>query len=176
MNDSQHLIKQQINDWYHMHSNDIYNYIVFLMKDHEQAKDILQDTYIRAYKKFDSFQGENPKAWLFTIARNITMDYFRKKKPITYLLESIPILQATEQTPEQVTLLNESEQQLYRALNKLKRQQRDVIILRKIKEFSIKETASILHWSESKVKVQLHRAMIALKKELEKEEDIHEAF
>lgn len=175
MNENKLLIKKQINDWYHSYSNDVYNYIFFLVGDHEQAKDILQDTFLRAFNKFESFQDGNSKAWIFRIARNLTMDYFRKKNPIAYLLDSITVIQ-TEHNPEQITMLNESEQELYIALRKLKRQYRDVIILRKIKEFSINETAAILGWSQSKVKVNLHRGMAVLKKELEKEDYFHETF
>lgn len=176
LNDCEHLVKQQINDWYHIYSIDVYNYVFFLMGDHEQAKDILQDTFLRAYNNYESFQGGNSKAWLYRIARNITMDYFRKRKPIAYLMDSIFTVQTIEQTPEQIIMLNESEKELYIALRKLKRAYRDVIVLRKIKEFSIKETSNILGWSESKVKVNLNRGITALKKELEKEDYIHETF
>jgi RNA polymerase sigma-70 factor (ECF subfamily) len=104
------------------------------------------------------------------------MDHFRKKKPIAYLLDSPSLVQTNEITPEQLTLLNEAEQELYMAIHKLKPSYRDVIILRKMKEFSIKESSAILGWSESKVKVTLNRAMKALKDEMEKEDQIHEIF
>ncbi|MBP3951809.1 RNA polymerase sigma factor [Bacillus sp. YZJH907-2] len=165
-----------MNDWYHTYNNDVYNYVFLLIRDHEQAKDILQDTFLRAYNNYESFQGGLPKAWLFRIARNLAIDHFRKRKPIAYFLDSIPFVQTIYPTPEQMTLLNESEQELYIALSKLKRLYREVIILRKIKEFSIKETSTILGWSESKVKVNLYRGIQALKKELEKGDYIHEPF
>lgn len=168
--------KKLINDWYSSYSNDIYSYIFMLIRDHEQAKDILQETFVNAFKKYDLFQGGNQKAWLFRIARNLAMDHFRKKKPIAYLFDSSAVFQANEPTPEQLTLLNESERELYISINKLKRSYRDVIILRKIKEFSIKDSSVILGWSESKVKVTLYRAMKALKKEMKREGYIHETF
>ena len=176
MPDPQKLIKQRINDWYHLYSNDVYSYVLFLLGDHELSKDILQDTFLRAYNCYESFHGGNTKAWLCRIARNLTMDHFRKKRPIAYFFDSFSSVYTHTPTPEQVALLNESARELYVALAKLKRSYKDVIILRKIKEFSIKETADILGWSESKVKVTLYRAMAALKKELEKEDYIHEIF
>ncbi|GGA88990.1 RNA polymerase sigma factor [Ornithinibacillus halotolerans] len=166
--------KEQINHWYHEFSHDLFNYICFLIRDHDHAKDILQDTFLRAFNHIDSFRGDNVRGWLFRIARNTAIDEMRKKKPITYFLETLPIMQTTEYTPEQIAVLNESERELYVALSKLKLSYRDVIILRKIKEFSIKETASILGWSENKVKVNLFRGMKALRKELEKENFSHE--
>ncbi|SDN23042.1 RNA polymerase sigma-70 factor, ECF subfamily [Bacillus sp. OK048] len=160
---------QKINELYNEYSNDLYKYAFFMINEHEQAKDIVQETFIRAYIKLDSFQGEYVKSWLFRIARNVTIDLIRKNKPIAYFLDLTTPIKSNDKTPEQVLLMNETEQQLYFAMNKLKRSYRDVIILRKIKEFSISETSHILGWSENKVKVTLFRGMQALKKELEKE-------
>jgi RNA polymerase sigma-70 factor, ECF subfamily len=128
----QEMIKKQINDWYCDYSNDIFKYVFFMIGERDQAKDILQDTFIRAFNNYETFEGENPKSWLFRIARNLTIDYIRKKKPISYLLDFIPNLKSTEKNPEQIVILNDTERQLYNSLNKIKRHYRDVIILRKI--------------------------------------------
>ncbi|MUK89607.1 sigma-70 family RNA polymerase sigma factor [Ornithinibacillus sp. L9] len=169
-------MQQQINDWYHSYSNDIYKYIFLMIGDHDQSLDIVQDTFLRAYNRYNSFQGGNPKSWLFRIARNLTIDYIRKKKPIAYFLDSPLSITAADETPEQLMVLNETEQELYIALSNIKRTYRDVIILRKIKEFSIAETAVVLNWTENKVKVNLFRGMKALKKELQKEGYVHESI
>ncbi|MBM7571929.1 RNA polymerase sigma factor [Aquibacillus albus] len=170
------LIKQNINVLYQKYSNDVYQYIFFMIGEHDQAKDILQDTFLRAYNKYESFNGDNAKSWLFKIARNLTIDYIRKRKPIFYIIDSITSINATDRTPEQMLVLNETEHQLYKALSKIKRSYRDVIVLRKMKEFSISESSHILGWTESKVKVTLFRGMKALKKELEKEGYSHDKF
>lgn len=172
----QDIIKQQVNDWYHAYSNDIYKFIFFMIGDHDQAKDILHDTFLRAYNKFENFEGGNTKSWLFKIARNITIDYIRKKKPMSYLIDSIPYIQATGKTPEETMILNETERELYMALSKIKQSYRDVIVLRKMKEFSISESSHILGWTENKVKVTLFRGLKALKKQLEKEGYDHETI
>lgn len=162
-------IKQEINNWYHQYSNDIFKYVYFMIGDREQSKDILQDTFLRAYSNFESFNGKNVKGWLFRISRNLTIDTIRKKRPISYFKDLFPSFIGTEKSPEQISLNNEFEKQLYISLNHIKSQYKEVITLRKIKEFSISETAQILGWTESKVKVYLLRGMKALKKELEKE-------
>ncbi|HAM80329.1 RNA polymerase sigma factor [Ornithinibacillus bavariensis] len=172
----QHVGKQRISDWYLAYSNDIYNYIYFLVSDHELAKDILQDTFLRAYRNINSFKGDNVRGWLFRIARNVTIDDIRKKKPIASLLDSFSLLNANEPSPEEMAILNETEKELYLSLSKLKLSYRDVIVLRKIKEFSISETAEILGWTEKKVKVTLFRAIKALRKELGKENFSHETI
>jgi RNA polymerase sigma-70 factor, ECF subfamily len=165
----QESMKQKINEWYEAHSNDLYKYAFFMINEHELAKDIVQETFIRAFNKIDTFQGEYVKSWLFRIARNVTIDHIRKNKPIAYYLDLNTPIKSSAKTPEQLLLMNEAEQQLYLAMNRLKRSYRDVIILRKIKGFSISEASHILGWSENKVKVTLFRGMNALKKELEKE-------
>ncbi len=170
------FIQQQINELYHLYNKDIFQYIYFLTRDREQSKDLMQETFLRAYKNYSSFRDENSKGWLFYIARNITIDTMRRKKPISYLLDIIPAISSVYDTPDQVASFNETEHELYMALGKIKRSYRDVIILRKIEEFSIKETSQILGWSESKIKSNLLRGLKALKKELEKEVDQHEAI
>ncbi|MEK3990370.1 sigma factor-like helix-turn-helix DNA-binding protein [Robertmurraya sp. FSL R5-0851] len=59
---------------------------------------------------------------------------------------------------------NENNRLLYQAIQSLKANYRDVIILRGIKELSVSETASILHWNENKVRITYHRALKALQK------------
>ncbi|WP_308417928.1 RNA polymerase sigma factor [Halalkalibacter okhensis] len=76
--------------------------------------------------------------------------------------------------PDEVVQIKESSRELFDALSELKKTYRDVIILRKIKEFSTKETAMILNCSESKVKSTLNRAIPALEKQLLKEGYLHE--
>ncbi|WP_179298668.1 RNA polymerase sigma factor [Evansella halocellulosilytica] len=168
-------IKAKINDWYHHYSNDIYQYIFFMIYNHDEAKDLTQDTFIRAYSHFNQFDGENVKGWLFRIARNLTIDHIRKAKGLGMLTKIVASNDETSESPEQIVILNESERELYRGLYHLKSNYRDVIVLRKIQGFSIKETASILGWSSSKVKSTLLRGLKELKKQMVKEGYIHES-
>ncbi|MCD8509069.1 MAG: RNA polymerase sigma factor [Bacillus sp. (in: Bacteria)] len=172
----QDYIKQKVNDWYHEYSDDLYKYVFFMIGDHYQTKDILQDTFLRAFNSFESFQGTGEKSWLFRIARNLTIDYIRKKKPVAYIMEAFPQIQTSEKTPEQLALFNETEKELYVGLRRIKRSYRDVIVLRKIRGFTISETSQILGWTENKVKVNLYRGLKALKHQLEKGGYFHESI
>jgi RNA polymerase sigma-70 factor, ECF subfamily len=69
-------------------------------------------------------------------------------------------------TPQKILLKGEEAKLLYESINKLKLEYQEVLILRKIKEFSIKEVSEILGWKESKVKTTTSRAMLALKKRI----------
>ncbi|RIW32068.1 RNA polymerase sigma factor [Bacillus salacetis] len=162
-------------EWYQVYSDEIYRFILILLGDHEQAKDLTHDTFLKAYQYLDHFKGEtSDKNWLYRIARNITIDYLRKRKPLRYLSDSFKAFPANHDTPEKITQLGEAERQLYLSLSRLKRSYREVIILRKIKELSIRETAEVLAWSEGKVKTTLLRGMKALKIQMQKEGYDHE--
>ncbi|MCD8510884.1 MAG: RNA polymerase sigma factor [Bacillus sp. (in: Bacteria)] len=162
--------KQKLQEWYQLYSEDIYRFVLMMIGDDEQAKDLTHDTFIKAYKSVDSFKGEvSDKNWLYYIARNLTIDYIRKRKPLLFVLDSFSSIMANDQVPENIAILGEREEQLYRSLKKLKRSYREVVILRKIKELSIQETAEILDWNEGKVKITLHRALAALKEQMERE-------
>lgn len=167
---------KKINDWYHLYSNEVYQYIFFMIQDHEQAKDVMQDTFLRAYHSLQSFDGENAKGWLFRIARNLTIDEIRKKNTLRLLINKIASTYKENTSTEQLVTFNETERELYLALCKLKQSYRHVIVLRKLNEFSIKETATILGWSESKVKSNLQRGLKALKKEMRKAGSFHETI
>ncbi|MEB1807141.1 MAG: RNA polymerase sigma factor [Bacillaceae bacterium] len=163
-----------INDWYKLYSIELFQYIFFMIHEHEQAKDLMQDTFVRAHSYFDMFDGKNAKGWLFRIARNVTIDYFRKQKTKTLVTNPFILFKTSNPSAEHMVTASETERELYFALSQIKRNYRDVIILRKIKAFSIDETAKILGWSQSKVKTTLLRGLKALKKQLEKEGYSHE--
>jgi RNA polymerase sigma-70 factor (ECF subfamily) len=169
-------VKQQvITEWYSQYSKSIFSYILLMIHEHQLAEDLTHETFIKAYKKYDSFKGDSsPKTWLFSIARYTTIDYVRKRKPVSYLKELFSLKTDKDPLPDEVVQIKENSRELFDALRQLKKSYRDVIILRKLKEFSIKETAEILNCSESKVKSTLNRAIPALEKQLLKEGYLHE--
>ncbi len=139
-----------------------------MVRDYQLAEDLTHDTFIKAYKHYDSFKGQSKvKTWLFSVAHHVTIDHLRKRKPLAYLKEILPTPDL-ESLPEEVIELKEDSKELYEAIGKLKPSYRKVIMLRKIKEFSIKDTCAILNWSESRVKTTLYRALPALEKQLKK--------
>lgn len=164
-----------VTEWYDRYSDSVFSYIYVMVRDYQLAEDLTQDTFFRAYKKYHLFEKKaEPKTWLISIARNLTIDYIRKQKPINLLKELFQSNKNTDPTPQDMMLVRESTQELYKALDNLKPSYRDVIILRKLKGFSTKETGEVLNWSESKVKTTLHRAIPALEKQLTKEGFLNE--
>ncbi|MEH6941424.1 RNA polymerase sigma factor [Bacillus sp. JJ722] len=120
-------------------------------------------------KDFDFILG-----WLFSIAHNLTIDYLRKNKYRRFFKEVFPLQKDDKPLPEEIIQIKEASYELYKALGEIKGTYRKVIVLRKIKGFSIEDTAKILDWSESKVKSTLYRAIPVLKKQLKKEGYLYE--
>ncbi|KEZ51586.1 RNA polymerase sigma factor [Metabacillus indicus] len=162
--------KTEIEEWYSQYHQTIFKYILMMTKDYQQAEDLTHETFIKAFRQHHSFRQESsPKTWLFRIAHNVTVDYARKQKPVRLVMELFRQKKDTSLLPEHFVEMKENSRELYQALEMLKDSHREVIILRKIKGFSISETCAILGWSETKVKSTLSRAILALEKTLTKE-------
>ncbi|MBT2644700.1 RNA polymerase sigma factor [Bacillus sp. ISL-41] len=162
--------KEEIADWYDQHSKSILSFILLMVKDYQQAEDLTHDTFVKAYLYYDSFKHHSSeKTWLFSIAHNLTVDFLRKRKPAMFLKEMFHLQKDNFPLPEEIIRIKEESDELYTALGELKDTYRKVIILRKIKGFSIEDTSKIVGWSESKVKSTLFRAIPALKKQILKE-------
>lgn len=155
--------------WFDEHYDAVYSYILMLVKDSHTAEDLSQETFMKVVRNEHQFKGNSHvKTWIFRIAYTTTISYFRKKNPITYYFDLYAHSAKHERSSEETVLLNSQQKQFYEALNQLKPSYQQVIILRKIQEFSTKNTSAILNWSEGKVKMSLSRALVAFKEELEK--------
>lgn len=164
-----------VEKWFDDYVDAIYSYIYLLVKDRHLAEELTQETFYKAFLHEAQFNGRSSvKTWLFRIAYTTTMSYFRKKHPITMFFD----MQATtdKPLPEDIVIQNEQVKRLYEALYRIKPSYQQVIVLRSIKGFSTKETAHILQWSESKVKMQLSRGLSSMKAILEEGGHDYETF
>lgn len=155
----------QISEWFYLYNKDIYHFLVYYLGSSD-VEDLVQEVFIRAIKGFDNFQKKSsPKTWLFSIARNVGIDEIRKRKHLR-MKQMIRFWeeQTDKETPEKILQLNENNRVLYQAIQSLKANYREVVILRGIKELSVSETASILNWNENKVRITYHRALKTLQK------------
>lgn len=156
---------------YDMYHHDVYQYIFYLVKNKEVTEDLVQDTYIKVLKGYDTFRGDSSeKTWLFSIARFTVMDFFRsnqrKKNKLLQVFENestLSKIKNDEPMPEEVASLKEEIQELYLHLDELSLDQRNVLILRYLQSMTIQETASVLEWTDSKVKTTQHRALKKLR-------------
>ncbi len=169
------------NEEFMPHIDSMYNFAFRLTVDEDDAKDLVQDTYLKAFRFINSFQkGTNAKAWLFRILKNSFINDFRKKSKEPskvdynevesfYNSEDSEIDQSTTTTND---LRAESVQDLIgdevaNALNSLAVDFRIVIILCDIEGFTYEEMAKILDIPIGTVRSRLHRARNLLKDKLQ---------
>jgi len=145
----------------------IYRYIVLKIGDRIEAEDMTQQVFLNALKSISSFKwkGMPFSAWLFRIAHNQVVDYFRKKaKRVTVPLDES--LASGGSDPGQVAERKVEMEQLALAAKKLTRAQQEVISLRFAGEMSVAEVAGVMGRSEGAIKALQHSAIVALRKEL----------
>jgi len=147
----------------------IYRYIVLKIGDRTEAEDMTQQVFLNALQSISSykFKGMPFSSWLYRIAHNQVVDYFRKKskRPTVPLDESLPI-PATGGNPEHLVETKMQIEEVVVAAGKLTDAQREVISLRFAGELSIAESAVAMGKSEGAVKALQHSAIVALRKAL----------
>ncbi len=160
------------------HIDSMYNFAFRLTNDEDDANDLVQDTYLKAFRFINSFsQGTNAKAWLFRILKNSFINDFRKKskEPAKVDYQDVETTYNSEEdaeTNQTVDLRVESVQDLIgdeiaNALNALPVDFRTVIILCDVEGFTYEEMAKILDIPIGTVRSRLHRARMLLKEKLQ---------
>lgn len=158
------------------HINSMYNFAYRLTLDGDDAKDLLQDTYLKAFRFIDSFQqGTNAKAWLFRILKNSFINDYRKKskEPSKVDYQEVETFYNSEDVDRQITpdlrveaLQDMIGDEISIALNSLDVDFRTVIILCDLEGFKYEEMAKILDIPIGTVRSRLHRARNLLKEKL----------
>ena len=157
----------------------LYNFSLRMCRDHSDAEDMVQDTFLNVFKYLKDFRYETKfKNWLYKVAASTCIKKRRKSKfaPERELSldEFLPSdeADAADQVPEWALmpldrLLNEElASAVHQGILAIPRKYRMVIVLRDIEGFSTAETAQILNLSQSNVKVRLHRARLYLREKL----------
>jgi RNA polymerase sigma-70 factor, ECF subfamily len=157
-----------IDELYRQYNQELVHFLIYLGVKKEEAEDLVQEVFIRVLKTKCSFKGESSeRTWLYTIAKNIAIDHFRRQKNSYSFDCQIPIHIKDEQAlPEEIALYKEQLDWLNHLLKCCTVDQKKVIYCRYLKDMSIVETALNLGWSESKVKTTQHRALKLLQRSL----------
>ncbi|MFW5760113.1 MAG: sigma-70 family RNA polymerase sigma factor [Cyclobacteriaceae bacterium] len=158
------------------HIDSMYNFAYRITFDEDDAKDLVQETYLKAFRFIDSFQeGTNAKAWLFRILKNSFINDFRKKskQPAKIDYQEVETFYNSDEVDETITsdLRVEAVQEMIgdevsNALNSLAVDFRTVIILCDLEGFTYEEMAKILDIPIGTVRSRLHRARNLLKEKL----------
>ena len=159
------------------HEKIVYNVAFRMMNHSEDAKDLSQEVFIKAYKNLEKFDERSSfSTWLYRITTNTCIDEMRKRKgKQSYSLEeeleneegSMQRQIADEgDTPEESLLRNEQKSEILQALDTLSEEHKAAIILRDVKGLSYEEIAEILELSLGTVKSRISRARNQLKNEI----------
>lgn len=155
------------------HLDAAYNLARWLTRNDSDAQDVVQDACLRAFRYFDSFQGENPSAWLLAIVRNTCFAWMRRNRPSEEVAGSDAIDAETAGNAEPLlgggsrqlatdpeTLLIESRArvQVNDIVAKLPAEFREVIVLREIEDLSYREIADVIGIPIGTVMSRLSRA------------------
>jgi RNA polymerase sigma factor (sigma-70 family) len=135
----------------------LYRFILKNIKDEDDARDIVQDSFEKMWKNHENVEGAKSKSYLFTTGYHTMIDRIRRKKQtVDYSEVSEEKLFHTEHYNDVKKIVNE-------AVNMLPEQQKAVITLRDFEGYSYKEIGEIVGLSESQVKVYIYRARTFLK-------------
>lgn len=156
------------------YSSVIYRLAIKMLQDPQDAEDVLQETFIKAYRHLHRFDGRSSlSTWLYRIATNESLMTLRKRKNITVSIDE-PIETADQEQapvqivdwccmPEEEMMSSEARAYMSQAVEELPHSMRVVFLLRDIEGLSTRETAEVLDLSEAAVKTRLSRARMHLR-------------
>ncbi len=153
------------------HMDAAYNLARWLARNDHDAEDLVQESYLRAFKFFGSFHGANARGWLLTIVRNTCYTWFRENRAeelTTSFNEEIHSTEADPFDPQKLLLQRESSQLLKQALEELPLEFREVLVLRELEGFVPTRKLPLLQHPPGTVMSRLARARTRLKQCLSK--------
>ncbi|WP_033542051.1 RNA polymerase sigma factor [Planococcus sp. CAU13] len=154
---------QQLENLFKLYSRPLYYYLWKMSGSAHAAEDLTQETFVRATISLHTYEGEEARAWLFKVARNIYIDEWRKRKrrqanPLLKLFYSNEELISPYGLPEDEMLKQERICDLNELLGFLPEHYRTILYLREAEQFSYAEIGEAMDLSEDQVKVNLYRA------------------
>lgn len=151
----------------------LYPAILRLLGSEEDARDVLQDAFVRAYVKLDQFQGASSfYTWIYRIAINLAVSRHRRRRPRLFDFRNHerladtpanPVDPSRDADPGAVFDRSEREEQIRQALAALSPEHRAVVVLKDLEEHRYEEISAILNIPVGTVRSRLHRARCELR-------------
>jgi RNA polymerase sigma-70 factor (ECF subfamily) len=151
------------------HLDAAYNLARWLTGDGHDAEDVVQEAYLRAYRAFDQFRGDDGRAWLLTVVRNTGYSWLKRNRahePAVSFDEAVHDVGSDAGDPERLALQGAAAELLRRALDQLPVEYREVIVLRELEGLSYKEIAAVAAIPLGTVMSRLARARERLQQAL----------
>ena len=152
------------------HLDAAYNLARWLTRSDQDAQDVTQEAFLRAFRFFDGYQGGNMRAWLLTIVRNTCYTWLHQNRPPESAVEFDEEIHSIESSgganPELQVLASADKETVHRALEELPGIFREVLVLREMEGMSYKEIADVASVSLGTVMSRLARARTRLRQSL----------
>ncbi|HMJ49125.1 MAG TPA: sigma-70 family RNA polymerase sigma factor [Burkholderiales bacterium] len=153
------------------HLSAAYNLARWLVRNDHDAEDLVQEAYLRALKFFDSFRGEDARAWLLAIVRNTCYTWLKQNR-VQELHDSFDEDKHSEADssadPQVLMLQNASKELLNRGIEALPLEFREILIMRELEDLTYKEIATVANIPIGTVMSRLARARDMLRVSLER--------
>ncbi|MFE5322790.1 RNA polymerase sigma factor [Paenibacillus sp. NPDC056579] len=149
------------------YKNKLYTFILGMMGQPEDAQDVAQEVFIKAYFHLRNYTGASKFwTWLYRIAYNQCMDEFRRRKRRGHSVDVEDITIRDENTPESILMEKEKLKRMHETILALPEMYRTVVLLKHTQELSCQQIGEILEIPENTVRVRLHRARIKLRESM----------
>jgi RNA polymerase sigma-70 factor, ECF subfamily len=156
------------------HLDAAYNLARWLTRNEHDARDVVQDACLRAFKFFGGFRGDNSRSWLLTIVRNTSYTWLeknRKHELVSAMDETTEAVEDSSPNPAAAMLQQLDRERVRQAIENLPLEFREAIILRELEDLSYREIADIAGVPIGTVMSRLARARKLLERELVKNTD-----
>ena len=150
----------QLRHLFHRYNARLFNYFVNMTNNRPASEDLTQEVFLRILRFRHTFKGNGSfVSWMFRIARNVGMDYFRKNKNTDPLDDVQHELVSDDANPLEESTKTQEVRMLRAALKQVSVHHREVLIMSRFEHMKIKKIAKILNCPENTVKVRIHRAI-----------------
>lgn len=144
----------------------VYWYILRKVRNSHEAEDLASQTFLKAYQSYATLTDQDKFApWIFKIAHNLSMDYFRRTKQD--LSEDLDKLPSDHADPMSNVISNELSKKIQFEIKSLSKEEQDLLDLRFIGELTFREIAGVLRRNESSVKKDYYKLIRLLRSRLE---------
>ena len=160
--------RKNYSDIYDKYVGKIYRFVILKVKSQEIAEDLTSEVFIRGWQSFKDKNSkiDNIQAFLYQIARNLLADHYRQESRAQLVSVESAIIADSGQDLKEKAFLQSDLEQVKAGLANIKEDYREVIIWYYLDELKVPEIAKILDKSEGTCRVLIHRALKALKNEL----------
>lgn len=162
--------KQQFTQIYKKEADAVFRYVLLRVSNKEEVLDIVQDTFTRFWQSWNKETIEYPRSFIFTVARNRIIDWYRKKKPqsLEAMVESEDgqVFDIPDEKMQTDIKLSAEASVVLKALDKLSTGYREAVYLRFVEDLTLAEIAKILATTPNAVSIRLNRGLDELRNHL----------